>query len=165
MSPLLSSISCTTSPTFPFVLAFSNPKTRLAASRYMHYLHLAIANQSEHCLPSFRSEMHGSRPRRICSSCLKTRVSTCTCVLIPNGPSSYESSQPHSKSGAAEREVLRDLLRARRRRDTPIAFDKTDRRLCLQSSSHSSGKHIQSCTSYIGVADPPRVPAFAPSKT
>jgi hypothetical protein len=110
MSPLLSSISCTTSPTFPFVLAFSNPKTRLAANRYMHCLHLAIANQSEHCPPSFRSEMHGSRPRRMCSSCLKTRVSTCTCVLIPNGPSSHGSSQPHSKSGAAEREVLRDLL-------------------------------------------------------
>jgi hypothetical protein len=42
----------------------------------------------------------------------------------------------------------------------PIAFDKTDLRLSLQSSSHPSGKQVPSCTSYIGIADPPRVRTF-----
>jgi hypothetical protein len=110
--------------------------------------------------PSFRSEMHGSRPRRICSSCLKTRLSTCTCVLIPNGPSSYGSSQPHSKSGAAERGLARPTCARVEDAIIPIAFDKTDLRLSLQSSSHPSGEQVPSCTSYIGIADPPRVRTF-----
>jgi hypothetical protein len=42
---------CTTSPTFPFVLAFPNPKTRLAASRYIHALLAPCHCKSVRTLP------------------------------------------------------------------------------------------------------------------